>query len=69
MNSDFAGDLESRKSTTGYVFTLHRGAVSWHSRQQPLLATLTTTAEYIAAAEGVTESWWLRRIVLLRVSC
>lgn len=63
VDSDFAGDLETRKSTTGFVFTLHGGAVSWCSRLQRLVATSTTTAEYSAAAEGVNESMWIRRIV------
>lgn len=63
VDSDFSGDLETGKSTTGYVFTLHGGVVLWRSRQQRLVATSTTTAEYIAAAEGVKESLWLRRVV------
>lgn len=63
VDSDFAGDLETRKSTTGYVFTLHGGAASWRSRLQRLEETSTTTAEYIAAAEGVKDSLWLRRIL------
>lgn len=63
VDSDPNGDLGTRKSTTCYVFTLHRGAVSWHSRLERLVATSTTTADYIAAAEGFKESQCLRRIV------
>lgn len=63
VDSDFAGDLETRKSTTGYLFTLHGGAVLWCSRLQRLVATSTNSADNIAAAEGVKESLWLRRIV------
>ena len=38
MDSDFAGDLDKRKSTTGYVFTLARAAVSWVSKLQTVVA-------------------------------
>lgn len=62
-DADFAGDRESRKSTTGFVFTLHGGAVSWRSRLQRLVTTLTATAEYVTAAEATKDSLWLRRIV------
>ena len=30
-NSDFQGDIDSRKSTSGYVFTLNGGAICWRS--------------------------------------
>lgn len=63
VDSDFAGDLDTRMSTTGYVFTLHGGAASWRSGLQRLVATSNTTEEYIAAAKGVKESPWLRRVV------
>lgn len=62
VDSDFAGDTESRKSTTGFVFTLHGGAISWRSRMQRLVATSTATAEYVAAAEATKDSLWLRRL-------
>jgi len=37
-DSDFAGDPYDRKSTSGYVFMLARGAVTWRARKQPLVA-------------------------------
>ena len=49
-NSDYAGDLEDRKSTSDYVFLLSSGAVSWSSRKQPVVSLSTTKAEFIAAA-------------------
>ncbi|XP_070029435.1 secreted RxLR effector protein 161-like [Nicotiana sylvestris] len=42
------GDLDSRKSTMGYVFTFGGTAVSWMSRLQKSVALSTTEAEYMA---------------------
>ncbi|KAL6328060.1 hypothetical protein AAG906_033330 [Vitis piasezkii] len=42
LDSDFAGCLDSRKSTSGYVFLLAGGAISWRSAKQTLVATSTT---------------------------
>ncbi|XP_052295819.1 secreted RxLR effector protein 161-like [Citrus sinensis] len=53
---DFAGDLDKRRSTTGYVFTLGRGPISWRSIPQSTIALSTTEAEYMAATEVVKEA-------------
>jgi len=52
VDSDFAGDVDSRKSTIGYIFTLKSGTVSWVSRLQRLVALFTKKAEYVAATEA-----------------
>lgn len=62
-DSDFAGDLNDRKSTSGYVFMLGKGAVSWSSKKQPVVALSTTEAEYIAAASCACQSIWLRKLL------
>ena len=49
-DSDYAGDLENRKNTPGYVFMLSSGAVSWSFRKQPVVSLSTIKAEFIAAS-------------------
>ena len=51
-DADMAGDLDNRKSTSGYVFTFSGGAISWQSKLQKCIALSTTKAEYIAAVEA-----------------
>ena len=63
VDADFAGDLDKRRSLTGYVFTLFGCAVSWKAQLQPVVALSTTEAEYIAATEGVKESLWLKGLI------
>ncbi|MCO5603367.1 hypothetical protein L7F22_057517 [Adiantum nelumboides] len=55
-DSDMAGDVGTRKSTSGYVFTLAGGVVSWCSRLQKIVALSTTEAEYISATEASKEA-------------
>jgi hypothetical protein len=62
-DADFAGDLDTRKSTTGYVFTISGGAVSWSSKRQPTVATSTIEAEYMAASAAAREALWLKKLV------
>ena len=59
VDADWAGDLDSRRSTSGYVFTLFGGAVSWMSKRQPTVALSTTEAEYMAATHASKEAVWL----------
>ena len=61
-DADWAGDLEDRKSTTGYLFLVSNGAISWQARKQSIVALSTTEAEYVACSEGCREAVALRRI-------
>ncbi|KAH9752597.1 hypothetical protein KPL71_014753 [Citrus sinensis] len=63
VDSDFAGDLDKRKSTTGYVFTLAGAAVSWVSKLQTVVALSTTEAEYMAATQACKEAIWIQRLL------
>ena len=58
-DSDYDGDLDKRRSTTGYVFTLAKAPVSWKSTLQLIMALSTTEAEYMAITEAVKEAIWL----------
>jgi hypothetical protein len=59
VDSDLAGDVDTRKSTTGYVYTLGGTAVSWVSRLQKIVALFTTEVEYVAVTEAGKEMVWL----------
>ena len=59
-HGDMAGDLDNRKSTTGYLFTFSAGAISWQSKLQKCVALSTTEAEYIVATEAGKEMVWLK---------
>ncbi|KAJ8766885.1 hypothetical protein K2173_009229 [Erythroxylum novogranatense] len=62
-DNDYAGDLEDRKSTSGYVFLLSSGAVSWSSKNQPVVSLSTTEAELIAAASCACQAVWLKLVL------
>ena len=60
-DSDFQSDKDTRKSTSGSVFTLGGGAIVWRSIKQSSTADSTMEAEYIAACEAAKEAVWLRK--------
>ena len=51
-DSDFAGDIDDRKSTSGYVFTLAGGAISWKSSKQTVTASSMMYTEFVACYEA-----------------
>ena len=57
------GNSAKAKSTSGYVFVLAGGPVSWSSRRQPVTAMSSSEAEYIAAADGAKQCVWLRHLM------
>jgi hypothetical protein len=62
-DSDYAGDVEDRKSTSGYVFLLSLGAVTWSLKKQPIVTFSTTEAEFVAAAICVCQAIWMKRVL------
>ena len=61
-DADFAADVDSRRSTTGYLFLRNGAAISWLSKIQPTVAASTTEAEYVAASMAAKEAVWLQRL-------
>jgi Reverse transcriptase (RNA-dependent DNA polymerase)/GAG-pre-integrase domain len=62
-DADWAGDPHSRRSTSGYVFMLNGGAISWRSKLQPTVALSSTEAEYRASTDAGMEIVWLRKVL------
>jgi len=62
-DADCARDVDDRHSTSGYVFTLGEGAISWYSGKQKGVSTSTTEAEYIALSYAVKEGIFLRQLL------
>ena len=58
-DSDWAGDLDDRKSTAGYVFTLGSRPITWDCKKQSALALSSTEVEYRAVVQASKESMWL----------
>lgn len=63
VDSNYSGDLDKRRSTKGYVFTLARGPISWRSMLQATNALSTIEAEYMALTEASKEAVWLKDLV------
>lgn len=62
-DSDFAGDVDKRRSLSGYVFTFAGSVVSWKSTLQPTVSLSTTEAEYVAMTEAAKEGIWLKGLL------
>lgn len=69
-DSDWGGDQNDRKSTSGYVFKLFGNTVSWACRKQPTVSLSSTEAAYIALTEAICESKWIRKLLVeLGIEC
>ena len=62
-DADYAGCADDLKSTSGYVFMLAEGAISWKSVKQTLTASSTMQAEYVACYEATLQAVWLRNFI------
>ena len=62
-DSDMAGDVDTRKSTSGVLFFLGRSPMSWQSVKQKVVAQSSCEAEYIAAATAAFQGVWLARLL------
>ncbi len=62
-DADWAGDMDDRHSTTGNMFMMAQGAISWLSKKQGIVALSTSEAEYIALSSAAQEAVWLHRLL------
>jgi hypothetical protein len=62
-DSDLAGDVNDRKSTSGLIFFLASGPIAWQSEKERVVALSSCEAEYIAAAGAACEAVWLARLL------
>ena len=61
-DADYAGDVHTRRSTSGRLFMLCAGPVSWAAKQQRSTSTSTAQSEYIALSQAAAECLWLRKV-------
>ena len=62
-DSDYSGCLDSLKLTSGFVFMLANGAISWKNEKQSITASSTMEAEFVACFEASSHALWLRNFV------
>ena len=60
VDADYGGCKDTCKSTSGYVFTMAGGAVSWSSRRQTTVALSTVEAEYVAMSRCAQQMVWMQ---------
>ena len=62
-DANMVGDVDSKKSTSGYLIHFSRGEVSWQSKLQKCVALSTTEAEYIVITEANKELLWMKKFL------
>ena len=62
-DSDWAGDHDTRKSTSGYVFNVGSAVISWSLKLQSTVALSSCEAEYIGQTNATKEAIWLRQLL------
>ena len=62
-DSDCGGDIDDRKSTSGFVFFMGDTAFTWMSKKQPIVTLSSCEAEYVAATSCVCHVVWLRNLL------
>jgi Reverse transcriptase (RNA-dependent DNA polymerase)/gag-polypeptide of LTR copia-type/GAG-pre-integrase domain len=62
VDADYGSDRESRKSTTGCLFTFNGAPIVWLSKRQTCIALSSTESEYIALAQGGKEAVWISKM-------
>ena len=62
-DSDHGGNLDDRKSTSGFIFSISGCCISWKSSKQKTVAISSTEAEYVGLSTCVQEALWLRSLL------
>lgn len=62
VDSDWASDIDKRRSCTGQIIVMSNGAVSWQSKRQATVALSSTEAEYMAMSAAICEVIWLQQL-------
>jgi hypothetical protein len=62
-DSDWAGDKEDRRSTTGYCTFMNGNLINWNTRKQQTVALSSAEAELMAVTEAVKEMMWLKEML------
>ena len=60
VDADYGGCKDTRRSTSGYVFTMAGGAVAWASKRQATVALSTVEAEYVAMTRCAQQMVWMQ---------
>ena len=62
-DADWANDVDTRRSTSGYVFQINGSTISWSSKRQYCVTRSSTEGEYVALSHATQEVVWLRRLL------
>jgi hypothetical protein len=64
VDTAFVDDRMDRKSSSGYIFKLAGGPISWKSGKQPIVTLSLTEAEYVALTIAVKEAVYVRKLLI-----
>ncbi|XP_043817369.1 secreted RxLR effector protein 161-like [Manihot esculenta] len=62
-DSDLAGDIDDRKSTSRVIYFLGSNPITWFSQNQKVMALSLCQAEYVAATTGACQGVWIERFL------
>jgi hypothetical protein len=63
-DADYAGDISTAKSTSGFIFLLANGPITWKSKLQSVIAQSSTESEYLAIGLAVKELVYIRELLI-----
>jgi hypothetical protein len=60
VDARWVGDIYHKRYTSGYVFNMSGGSITWMSKRQVVVVLSTTEIEYMAATHEIKEEIWLK---------